>query len=616
MSAAASLYEPNFLASLKAGSQDALSVTVASVADTAPQHIPSPPVPAPEIAAQATSPSPIPTPVPLLPAESHCSDSDKAAVPAEAETAELASQQSIEPVPAEPVADREPTPSPATPQTSQQRPDTPDPHSSPVLDEEIQESLAVKTEQVDSLVSPPNNSEPEGSASQEALQNGSDAGQDGEPASQDGADPAAATAQAESHQLPQPVSAQPQLLPQPQPEPQPQPQLDLKPIPASVPEPDPAPTQAPASELTPAPIPAAHSQLQALQLQQTMSLQPPPMAPNPLHFSTAAPPPIVATGNGQTLLPPKQSSQPSQPTIPQISWNEQQFLLQQQQQRQQLIQIQQQQQQQLLQQLIHQQASQQISMQQQQMLQQQHQIQQQQLLQQQANHKQLFIQQQQQLAMQQAAQAHLQQQQQQQQQQYYSSPPQGQAGMSLPAAMHQSPTGTYFQTPQGLVHVAPNGQQYLLHPAQAQQLLLAGVRPVQYPPAPAPARRPPAKRANNGLTRQLASVTPIRQGLYEATYSNVSVYEMNSLNGVGIMRRKSDSWMNATHILKAAGMEKSRRTKVLEREIHQGQHEKIQGGYGKYQGTWIPLSRAKELAREYGLADYLRDLLELPETQP
>ncbi|KAI8587513.1 transcription regulator HTH, apses-type DNA-binding domain-containing protein, partial [Geranomyces variabilis] len=99
--------------------------------------------------------------------------------------------------------------------------------------------------------------------------------------------------------------------------------------------------------------------------------------------------------------------------------------------------------------------------------------------------------------------------------------------------------------------------------------------------------------------------------LYEATYSNVSVYEMNSINGVGIMRRKSDSWMNATHILKAAGMEKSRRTKVLEREIHQGQHEKIQGGYGKYQGTWIPLSRAKELAREYGLADYLRDLLEL-----
>ncbi|KAJ3166850.1 transcriptional regulator swi6 [Geranomyces variabilis] len=352
-------------------------------------------------------------------------------------------------------------------------------------------------------------------------------------------------------------------------------------------------------------------------MQQTMSLQPPPIAQNSLHLSAAAPPPIAATVNGQTLPPPKQS-QSSQPTIPQISWNEQQFLLQQQQQRQQLIQIQHQQQQQLLQQLIHQQASQQISMQQQQMLQQQHQIQQQQLLQQQANHKQLFIQQQQQLAMQQAAQAHLQQQQ-QQQQQYYSSPaapPQGQAGISLPASMHQSPTGTYFQTPQGLVHVAPNGQQYLLHPAQAQQLLLAGVRPVQYPPAPAPARRPPTKRANNGPTRQLASVTPIRQGLYEATYSNVSVYEMNSINGVGIMRRKSDSWMNATHILKAAGMEKSRRTKVLEREIHQGQHEKIQGGYGKYQGTWIPLSRAKELAREYGLADYLRDLLELPETRP
>ncbi|KAJ3037446.1 transcriptional regulator swi6 [Rhizophlyctis rosea] len=99
-------------------------------------------------------------------------------------------------------------------------------------------------------------------------------------------------------------------------------------------------------------------------------------------------------------------------------------------------------------------------------------------------------------------------------------------------------------------------------------------------------------------------------GLYEATYSNVSVYELN-VNGVGVMRRQNDSWINATHILKVAGIEKGRRTKILEREIHNGEHEKIQGGYGKYQGTWIPLERAKKLAREYGVGDGLAPLLDL-----
>lgn len=51
------------------------------------------------------------------------------------------------------------------------------------------------------------------------------------------------------------------------------------------------------------------------------------------------------------------------------------------------------------------------------------------------------------------------------------------------------------------------------------------------------------------------------------------------------MRRKSDSYLNATQILKVAGFDKPQRTRVLEREVQKGEHEKIQGGYGKYQGT-------------------------------
>jgi hypothetical protein len=76
--------------------------------------------------------------------------------------------------------------------------------------------------------------------------------------------------------------------------------------------------------------------------------------------------------------------------------------------------------------------------------------------------------------------------------------------------------------------------------------------------------------------------------LYEATYSGVAVYELQ-LGGHSVMRRKDDSWINVTHILKVAGVEKGRRTKILEREVHGEPHEKIQGGFGKYQGTWYTL---------------------------
>lgn len=95
----------------------------------------------------------------------------------------------------------------------------------------------------------------------------------------------------------------------------------------------------------------------------------------------------------------------------------------------------------------------------------------------------------------------------------------------------------------------------------------------------------------------------------QAAYSNISVYEME-VNGVIVMRRRSDSWLNATQILKVAGVDKGKRTKVLDKEILTGDHEKIQGGYGKYQGTWINYQRGVEFCRQYGVEELLRPLLE------
>ncbi|KAG7444989.1 apses-domain-containing protein [Guyanagaster necrorhizus] len=86
--------------------------------------------------------------------------------------------------------------------------------------------------------------------------------------------------------------------------------------------------------------------------------------------------------------------------------------------------------------------------------------------------------------------------------------------------------------------------------------------------------------------------------IYDAAYSSVLVDEC-MIKGIPCMRRRDNSWVNATQILKVAGVNKGKRTVVMDRRVLKGQHEIIQGGHGKYQGTWIPLDRGRELARRF-----------------
>ncbi|PGH09441.1 hypothetical protein GX51_00546 [Blastomyces parvus] len=92
--------------------------------------------------------------------------------------------------------------------------------------------------------------------------------------------------------------------------------------------------------------------------------------------------------------------------------------------------------------------------------------------------------------------------------------------------------------------------------------------------------------------------------IYSATYSSVPVYEFK-VGADNVMRRRADDWINATHILKVAGLDKPARTRILEREVQKGVHEKVQGGYGKYQGTWVPLQEGRELAERNGILEKL-----------
>ncbi|KAI0003903.1 ANK-repeat protein MBP1 [Xylariaceae sp. FL0662B] len=101
-------------------------------------------------------------------------------------------------------------------------------------------------------------------------------------------------------------------------------------------------------------------------------------------------------------------------------------------------------------------------------------------------------------------------------------------------------------------------------------------------------------------------------GIYSATYSGIPVYEFQFGTDLKehVMRRRQDNWINATHILKAAGFDKPARTRILEREVQKDVHEKIQGGYGKYQGTWIPLEAGEQLAQRNNIYDRLRPIFE------
>ncbi|SSD62115.1 uncharacterized protein SCODWIG_03877 [Saccharomycodes ludwigii] len=123
--------------------------------------------------------------------------------------------------------------------------------------------------------------------------------------------------------------------------------------------------------------------------------------------------------------------------------------------------------------------------------------------------------------------------------------------------------------------------------------------------ATAPSRPLPPINTNSNIMNENIENTQI----YSAKYSGVEVFELLHSTG-SIMKRKADNWVNATHILKAANFPKAKRTRILEKEVINDIHEKVQGGFGKYQGTWIPLHLAEKLAAKFNVHDELKPLFD------
>lgn len=100
--------------------------------------------------------------------------------------------------------------------------------------------------------------------------------------------------------------------------------------------------------------------------------------------------------------------------------------------------------------------------------------------------------------------------------------------------------------------------------------------------------------------------TPTAAPIIEmATYAETDVFEcyIRGFESRIVMRRKHDNWINITQVFKIAKFSKTQRTKVLEKESNDMENEKVQGGYGRFQGTWIPLDKAKYMVSKYNIRD-------------
>ncbi|AQZ10856.1 SWI4 (YER111C) [Zygosaccharomyces parabailii] len=117
----------------------------------------------------------------------------------------------------------------------------------------------------------------------------------------------------------------------------------------------------------------------------------------------------------------------------------------------------------------------------------------------------------------------------------------------------------------------------------------------------------PSKNSTGGATDfSTTTMTPSPRPVIEvATYADTDVYEcyIRGFESRIVMRRTQDDWVNITQVFKIAQFSKTQRTKVLEKESNDMRHEKVQGGYGRFQGTWIPLEDAKYMVTKYNIRD-------------
>ncbi|KAJ3274697.1 hypothetical protein HDV01_002219 [Terramyces sp. JEL0728] len=97
--------------------------------------------------------------------------------------------------------------------------------------------------------------------------------------------------------------------------------------------------------------------------------------------------------------------------------------------------------------------------------------------------------------------------------------------------------------------------------------------------------------------------------VYTTEYTKQKVYELNWQN-IPVMRRISDDYMNASNILQAAQVPKDKRKKIIKKLCSLVPFERIEEGYFKYQGVWVPLKAAKSLAERWNVYEFIKPIFD------
>ncbi|KAJ3130063.1 transcriptional regulator swi6 [Nowakowskiella sp. JEL0407] len=113
----------------------------------------------------------------------------------------------------------------------------------------------------------------------------------------------------------------------------------------------------------------------------------------------------------------------------------------------------------------------------------------------------------------------------------------------------------------GIIYPFPGPQFVIVHPIDGQYPASEfprdqGIKPTSSQ-ALVPKLPPPTSSAS--LQQPNLRDYPDSLKVYTAIYAGVVVYEVNH-QGMSVMRRSGDSFVNATHILIVAGLSKSERT--------------------------------------------------------
>ncbi|KND03471.1 uncharacterized protein SPPG_00954 [Spizellomyces punctatus DAOM BR117] len=121
-------------------------------------------------------------------------------------------------------------------------------------------------------------------------------------------------------------------------------------------------------------------------------------------------------------------------------------------------------------------------------------------------------------------------------------------------------------------------------------------------------RLPVKSSVDGGSQNRKRRMSTGSASLGTSRYNDYQAFQI-CVNGTPVMRRKSDGWINLTHICKAAGMPKGQRSRILSKELRHGhEHEKVQGGAASFQGTWVPADHAKYFAIKNGIYEQIQPL--------